>query len=54
MAQGPAYHCTAEDAIAAAMRAEGATPPVVSSAGALLSGIAAADGVDHLLAERFG
>jgi maleate isomerase len=41
MAQGPGYHCTAEDAITAALRAEGAQAPVVSSAGALLSGIAA-------------
>jgi maleate isomerase len=41
MAQGPGYHCTAEDAITAALRAEGAAAPVVSSAGALLSGIAA-------------
>jgi maleate isomerase len=41
MAQGPGYHCTAEDSITAALRAEGALAPVVSSAGALLSGIAA-------------
>jgi maleate isomerase len=41
MAQGPGYHCTAEDTITAALRAEGASAPVVSSAGALLSGIAA-------------
>jgi maleate isomerase len=41
MAQGPGYHCTAEDAISGALRAEGASAPVVSSAGALLSGIAA-------------
>lgn len=41
MAQGPGYHCTAEDAISAALRAEGADAPVVSSAGALLRGIAA-------------
>lgn len=41
MAQGPGYHCTAEDAITAALRDEGAQAPVVSSAGALLSGIAA-------------
>jgi maleate isomerase len=41
MAQGPGYHCTAEDAIGDAMRAEGSDAPVVSSAGALLSGIAA-------------
>ncbi|GAA3581188.1 Asp/Glu racemase [Amycolatopsis ultiminotia] len=41
MAQGPGYHCTAEDAITSALRAEGSDAPVVSSAGALLSGIAA-------------
>ena len=41
MAQGPGYHCTAEDSITAALRAEGSEAPVVSSAGALLSGIAA-------------
>lgn len=41
MAQGPGYHCTAEDAITRALRAEGAQAPVVSSAGALLSGLAA-------------
>ncbi|ALE82636.1 Asp/Glu racemase [Pseudonocardia sp. EV170527-09] len=41
MAQGPGYHCTAEDDITAALRAEGSEAPVVSSAGALLSGIAA-------------
>ncbi|MGI5130987.1 maleate cis-trans isomerase family protein [Pseudonocardia sp. CA-107938] len=41
MAQGPGYHCTAEDAITAALRAEGASAPVISSAGALLAGIAA-------------
>ncbi|TCK26148.1 maleate isomerase [Pseudonocardia endophytica] len=41
MAQGPGFHCTAEDDITAALRAEGAQAPVVSSAGALLSGIAA-------------
>lgn len=41
MAQGPGYHCTAEDAIAAALQTEGSPAPVVSSAGALLSGIAA-------------
>ena len=43
MAQGPGYHCTAEDAITAALRAEGAQAPVISSAGALLDGIAALD-----------
>jgi maleate isomerase len=41
MAQGPGYHCTAEDAITTALRAEGSDAPVVSSAGALLSGIEA-------------
>src|SRR5688500_17376168 len=41
MAQGPGYHGTAEDAISGALRAEGAAAPVVSSAGALLAGIAA-------------
>jgi maleate isomerase len=41
MAQGPRYHCTAEDTITTALRAEGCNAPVVSSAGALLSGIAA-------------
>ncbi|MBW0088678.1 aspartate/glutamate racemase family protein [Pseudonocardia sp. KRD-184] len=41
MAQGPGFHCTAEDSITAVLRAEGSHAPVVSSAGALLSGIAA-------------
>lgn len=41
MAQGPGYHCTAEDAIRSALRGAGSQAPVVSSAGALLSGIAA-------------
>ncbi len=41
MAQGPGYHCTAEDDVTRALRAEGSSAPVVSSAGALLSGIAA-------------
>jgi maleate isomerase len=41
MAQGPGYHCTAEDSITAALRGEGAQAPVISSAGALLDGIAA-------------
>jgi maleate isomerase len=41
MAQGPGYHCTAEESITAALRAEGAQAPVISSAGALLDGIAA-------------
>ena len=33
MAQGPAYHCTAEESITSALRAEGSDAPVVSSAG---------------------
>jgi maleate isomerase len=41
MAQGPGHHCTAERQIAEVLRAEGAEAPVVSSAGALLDGIAA-------------
>ncbi|WP_414638346.1 maleate cis-trans isomerase family protein [Actinomycetospora sp.] len=41
MAQGPGFHCTAEDDITRALRAEGSTAPVVSSAGALISGIEA-------------
>jgi maleate isomerase len=41
MAQGPGHHCTAERQIADVLRAEGAPAPVVSSAGALLEGIAA-------------
>ncbi|MFJ9850658.1 Asp/Glu racemase [Streptomyces sp. NPDC101150] len=41
MAQGPGHHCTAEAGIAAALRSQGAQAPVVSSAGALLEGIAA-------------
>ncbi|OXM75207.1 MULTISPECIES: aspartate/glutamate racemase family protein [Amycolatopsis] len=41
MAQGPGYHCTAEDDITRVLRAEGCAAPVVSSAGALLSGLAA-------------
>jgi len=41
MAQGAGYHCTAEDDITRALRAEGSEAPVVSSAGALLSGVAA-------------
>jgi maleate isomerase len=41
MAQGPAYHCAAEHQIAAALHEGGSKAPVVSSAGALLSGIAA-------------
>ncbi|MFD9326211.1 aspartate/glutamate racemase family protein [Streptomyces sp. NPDC060065] len=39
MAQGPGYHCTAEDEITAVLREQGAQAPVVSSAGALLDGI---------------
>ena len=41
MAQGPGYHSTAEESVAAVLRSEGAQAPVVSSAGALLKGIAA-------------
>ena len=41
MAQGPGYHCTAEDQIREVLRAEGAAAPVVSSAGALLDGLRA-------------
>lgn len=41
MAQGPGYHCTAEDEITAGLRAGDCPAPVVSSAGALLSGIEA-------------
>ncbi|MFE3773444.1 MULTISPECIES: aspartate/glutamate racemase family protein [unclassified Streptomyces] len=41
MAQGPGHHCTAEAEIAGVLRAQGAAAPVVSSAGALLDGIAA-------------
>ena len=41
MAQGPGYHCVAEAEITKALRAEGAEAPVISSAGALLSGIEA-------------
>jgi maleate isomerase len=41
MAQGPGFHCTAEDDVTRALRTEGAEAPVISSAGALLSGIAA-------------
>jgi len=39
MAQGPGYHCTAEDQIREVLRAEDALVPVVSSAGALLDGL---------------
>jgi maleate isomerase len=41
MAQGKGYHCTAEAEITAALRENGSAAPVVSSAGALLTGIAA-------------
>jgi maleate isomerase len=39
MAQGPGYHCTAEDQIREVLREEDALVPVVSSAGALLDGL---------------
>ncbi|GAA4638340.1 maleate isomerase [Actinoallomurus vinaceus] len=41
MAQGPGYHCVAEDSIRAVLREEGAEAPVVSSAGALLAALGA-------------
>ena len=41
MAQGPGYHCTAEDQIREVLREEDALVPVVSSAGALLDGLRA-------------
>ncbi|MFG2225183.1 Asp/Glu racemase [Streptomyces sp. NPDC048644] len=41
MAQGPGHHCTAEAEIGAALRGQGAQAPVVTSAGALLDGVAA-------------
>ncbi|MFC4947868.1 aspartate/glutamate racemase family protein [Pseudonocardia sp. GCM10023141] len=41
MAQGPGYHCTAEEAITTTLRSEGSQAPVVSSAGALIAGIQA-------------
>ncbi|RNL85769.1 maleate cis-trans isomerase family protein [Halostreptopolyspora alba] len=41
MAQGPGFHCTAEDTIAAALRKNTADAPVVSSAGALLKALSA-------------
>jgi maleate isomerase len=41
MAQGPGFHCTAEDQIRDALREEDALVPVVSSAGALLDGLRA-------------
>jgi maleate isomerase len=39
MAQGPGHHCAAEAQIAEALAAEGATAPVVSSAGALVAAL---------------
>jgi maleate isomerase len=41
MAQGAGFHCTAEDEISAVLREAGAAAPVVSSAGALISGVQA-------------
>ena len=41
MAQGPGFHCTAEDQIRGVLREEDALVPVVSSAGALLDGLRA-------------
>ncbi|MFD5122721.1 aspartate/glutamate racemase family protein [Streptomyces sp. NPDC058385] len=41
MAQGPGHHCTAEEEIRTVLRAQQVQAPVVSSAGALLDGIAA-------------
>lgn len=41
MAQGPGHHCTAEDEITTVLKEADAEVPVVSSAGALLSGIEA-------------
>ncbi|HYM56393.1 MAG TPA: aspartate/glutamate racemase family protein, partial [Solirubrobacteraceae bacterium] len=41
MAQGPGFHCTAEDQISEVLREEGAPVPVVSSAGALIDGVRA-------------
>ena len=41
MAQGPGHHCVAEEEIRTALRDEGSEAPVVTSAGALLDGIAA-------------
>jgi maleate isomerase len=46
MAQGPGYHCTAEDEITAALRENGSQAPVTSSAGALIKAL------DHLGAKR--
>jgi maleate isomerase len=39
MAQGPGFHCTAEDQISRVLQQEGAPAPVVSSAGALLTAL---------------
>jgi maleate isomerase len=39
MAQGSGFHCTAEDQIGGVLRQEGASAPVVSSAGALLEAL---------------
>ncbi|MDI3403295.1 maleate cis-trans isomerase family protein [Streptomyces cavernicola] len=41
MAQGPGHHCTAEEEITAVLHEQAVHAPVVSSAGALLDGIAA-------------
>jgi maleate isomerase len=41
MAQGPGFHCTAEETISAALRDNDAAAPVVSSAGALLAALSA-------------
>jgi maleate isomerase len=41
MAQGAGFHCTAEEQIRTALAQEGADPPVVSSAGALLAALEA-------------
>jgi maleate isomerase len=40
MAQGSGYHCTAQDQISGVLEREGASAPVVSSAGALLDALA--------------
>jgi hypothetical protein len=37
----PGYHCTAEEEITSILRSGGAAAPVISSAGALISGLAA-------------
>jgi len=41
MAQGPGYHCTAEGEITSILSSAGAATPVISSARALISGLAA-------------